>query len=187
MVDPINEALEKAHAKLDELLSARTIIDKEIVDWKRVIDSLLAVSESDGSDPSDIDLQPFVAKELGSKRLKFTDAIRMILHETADHAISVPEVRDRLINLGFNLSKYKQQLVPIHNTLKRLEEQGEVKPIKNEAGQTLGYKWISAIERALSAEPEYQRLARMPVPADHPLQKLRSKPNPRHKALYGED
>ena len=76
----------------------------------------------------------------------------MVLRQNAsrDIPISVPEIREQLINLGFNFAKYAQPLVPIHNTLKRLEEQGEVSPLKNEQGQTLGYEWISPIERALN-------------------------------------
>ena len=150
MVDPIYSALEAAHQKLNELLAERSRIDKEIVDWKRVIDSLMAVSESDEGDPSDVEVSTLAA-ESSRTTIKFTDGVRMVLRQNADRTvpISVPEIRDQLINLGFNFAKYAQPLVPIHNTLKRLEEQGEVSPLKNEQGQTLGYKWISPIERAL--------------------------------------
>jgi hypothetical protein len=155
MVDPINAALETAHQKLNQLLTDRVRIDKEIVEWKQLVDSLLAVSQSDESDPSDVELGDFIARELGTKALKFTDGVRMVLSQNASRKvpISVPEIRDQLINLGFDFAKYAQQLVPIHNTLKRLEEQGEVTPLKNEEGQTLGYKWISPIERALNEQP----------------------------------
>ena len=151
MVDPINSALEAAHKKLGELLSERSRIDKEIVDWKRVVDSLLAVSENEHSDPSDVQVSSLAAKT-GRETIKFTDGVRMVLKQNASREvpISVPEIREQLINLGFDFAKYSQPLVPIHNTLKRLEEQGEVSPLKNESGQTLGYKWISPIQRALN-------------------------------------
>jgi len=150
MIDPINSALEAAHQKLNKLLVERSRIDREIVDWKRVIDSLMAVSENDEGDPSDVEVSTLAA-ESGRTTIKFTDGVRMVLRQNAnrDVPISVPEIRDQLTNLGFNFAKYAQPLVPIHNTLKRLEEQGEVSPLKNEQGQTLGYKWISPIERAL--------------------------------------
>jgi hypothetical protein len=154
-LDPINAVLEAAHRKLSDLLSQRSSIDKEIVDWKRVIDSLLAVSEEADSDPSDVQVSAFIENEVGVKSIKFTDGVRMVLSQNAsrDVPISVPEIRDQLINLGFDFAKYAQPLVPIHNTLKRLAEQGEVSPLKNEQGQILGYKWISPIERALSDAP----------------------------------
>jgi hypothetical protein len=143
---------------LNKLLSERARIDKEIVDWKRVIDSLLAVSENDESDPPDAELGDWLARELGgSKALKFTDGIRIVLRQNASRKlpISVPEIRDQLINLGFNFAKYAQPLVPIHNSLKRLAEQGEVSPVKNEEGQILGYTWISPIERALVEDSNF--------------------------------
>jgi len=144
--------LEEAHQRLNKLLNERNTIDKEIVNWKRVIDSLLAVSESEDTDPSDVEVSAFVENETGVKTIKFTDGVRLVLSQNAsrDIPISVPEIRDQLMNLGFDFAKYAQPLVPIHNTLKRLAEQGEVSPLKNEMGQTLGYKWISPIERALS-------------------------------------
>ncbi len=151
MVDPISSALETAHRKLAELLTERSKIDKEIVDWKRVTDSLLAVSKHEDSDPSDVQVSSLDG-ESGRKTIKFTDGVRLILKQNADREvpISVPEIREQLINLGFDFAKYAQPLVPIHNTLKRLEDQGEVSPLKNEYGQTLGYRWISPIQRALS-------------------------------------
>jgi hypothetical protein len=154
MVDSINRVLETAHQKLNQLLSDRARIDKEIVDWKRVIDSLLAVSSSDTDDPSDVEVSAFVNDKPGKTTIKFTDGVRMVLRQNANRniPISVPDIRDQLINVGFNFAKYAQPLVPIHNTLRRLEEQGEVKPLKNEAGQTLGYTWISPIERALNED-----------------------------------
>jgi hypothetical protein len=162
MVDPINHALETAHQKLNQLLSDRGRIDKEIVDWKRVIDSLLAVSASDIDDPSDVEVSAFVNDKPGKTTIKFTDGVRMVLRQNAspNMSISVPEIREQLINLGFNFAKYAQPLVPIHNTLKRLEEQGEVRPLKNEMGQTLGYTWISPIERALNDDSSGNLLLR---------------------------
>ena len=151
VVDPINGALELGHKKLTELLTERSKIDKEIVEWKRVIDSLLAVSQGEDTDPSDVQVSAFLENEVGIKIIKFTDGVRMVLRQNASRTvpISVPEIRDQLINLGFDFAKYAQPLVPIHNTLKRLEDQGEVSPIKSVEGQTLGYKWISPLERAL--------------------------------------
>jgi hypothetical protein len=182
MVDPINSALETAHQKLSQLLIERSKIDKEMVAWSRVIDSLLAVSEEDGSDPSDVQVSSLDVAS-GRKTIKFTDGVRMVLRQNASREvpISVPEIREQLINLGFQFEKYAQPLVPIHNTLKRLVEQGEVSPIKSEQGQTLGYKWISPIERALSdnvvsyAEVTGESIVnswRTSHDADHPIHKL---------------
>jgi hypothetical protein len=151
VTDPIQEALVKARKKLDELVTERTTIDREIVNWKRVVDSLTAVSDEHSNElPADVRLvaDPRLAPLLN---LKFTDAIRNVL-ASVDGYISAPAMRDQLIDLGFDFTKYKQELVPIHNTLKRLEEQGEAQSVKNEQGQTIGYRWISPLARALAEE-----------------------------------
>jgi hypothetical protein len=151
MTDPINKALEIANNKIDELLSKRVEIDKGIVDWTRVRDSLLKVSQGESDDPSDVEVS--VVNKPERTTIRFTEGVRMVLKQNASRDISVPEIRDQLINLGFDFAKYAQPLVPIHNTLKRLEEQGEVKTLKNEQGQTLGYRWISTLQRALAEPP----------------------------------
>jgi hypothetical protein len=151
--DPINAALEAAHEQITKLLSHRFEIEEEIIRWTQVRDSLLAVVETESEDPSDVEVSAFVDGKAGKATIKFTEGIRKVLRETASRPIpiSVPEIRERLTNLGFNFAKYSQPLVPIHNALKRLAEQGEVGAIKNEQGQTLGYRWISPVERALKS------------------------------------
>jgi hypothetical protein len=151
VADLIHDALAQARKNLDELVAERTRIDREIMNWKRVVHSLAAVSGEHGDEtPADVRLfsDPKLTPLLN---LKFTDAIRNAL-ASVDGYISAPAIRDQLNDLGFDFSKYKQELVPIHNALKRLEEQGEAQAVKNEQGQTLGYRWISPIARALAEE-----------------------------------
>jgi len=164
--DPFSPALEEAYERIKKLLAERSQIEKrrakidnEILNLKRVIDGLLAVYESENEseneqDPSDVEISATTPS--GRATLKFTDAVRMVLRQNASKEIplSVPEIREQLINLGFNFAKYAQPLVPIHNTLKRLFEQGEVEPIRND-GQIIGYRWISSLERALNEPPSY--------------------------------
>jgi hypothetical protein len=148
-MDTINKALSTAKAKLDELVEARKKIDREIVDWKKVLDSLSVVSgEVNEELPPDID----IAGVSSALKLSFTDGIRTVLQITPG-PMTAPQIRDRLItNYGFDFSKYRQELVPVHNTLKRLEEQGEVETIRRE-GQGVSYRWITPIERALKDVP----------------------------------
>jgi len=171
MADAVKKALVEAKAKLDKLVNERKRIDKEIVDWKRVFDSLTAVSEEvSDSLPPDVEVvvsAQFVgpyeeqsddpSKQVSSPplRLNFTDAIREILRlREARDFVPVPAIRDELVAWGFDFSKYKQELVPVHNTLKRLEEQGEVRAVKNARGLLAGYQWIAPIERAMKDESQ---------------------------------
>jgi len=154
MSDPIQDALINAKMRLDSLANERARIDKEIIDWKRVVDSLTVVAgeQSDGV-PADVALfaNPILAPLL---KMSFTDGIRTVLR-MANGPLSAPAIRDQLMLLDFDFSKYKQELVPIHNTLKRLEDQEEVQAIKNAQGQTVAYKWISPLTRALAMESMY--------------------------------
>jgi hypothetical protein len=166
--DAIKNALEEAKSKLDKLLIERKKIEEQILDWKRVIDSLCAVSEDVGDTlPPDIEVvvkvQALLPGEAPSDdnpkraespptRISFTNAIRTILRMRELKVVPVPEIRNELMECGFDFSKYKQKLVPVHNALKRLEEQGEVKAAKNEQGRVKGYQWIAPIERAFRDE-----------------------------------
>jgi hypothetical protein len=160
MNDPLQEALDTAARKLNELLNDRARleqqragIDAEIVKWARAVDSLKVVcAGEDQGDPSDVELASYMH---GKQTVKFTDGVRMVLKEHRE-GVTVPEIRLALLNLGFDFSKYKQQLTPIHNCLKRLEQQREVKPEKNGEGETgVIYKWVSPIERALEEQSRY--------------------------------
>lgn len=176
MKDPLKDALAVATGKLNEFVEARAEIEKQraavdanIIHWKQLVDSLRRVCGYEDEDPSDVQISAFVEGRPGKQTVKFTDGVRMVLREHRDLVVTAPEIREGLLNLGFDFSKYSQQLTPIHNCLKRLEEQGEVRAEKTSDGQTIGYVWISPIERALS------------VPPDHPLNKLKA--NPRFQAL----
>jgi hypothetical protein len=198
MNDPLKEALVVATQKLNEFATARAEIDKqratidaEIIHWKQLVDSLRIVcADEDEEDPSDVEVSAFNEGSAGKQTVKFTDGVRMVLREKRDVILAAPDIRIGLTNLGFDFSKYRQPLTPIHNCLKRLEEQGEVKAEKTAGGHTIGYKWISPIERALDDENSfyaatgegvansYARLFKQPLSAgigpNHPLRKLRS-------------
>lgn len=162
--DPFGPAIEAAQAKIEKLLEERASLDKRrteidasIIGFKRAIDSLLAIYESETEeDQSEVETSVLGAPN-GRQKLKFTDAIRLVLRQNSSEEIpiSVPEIRAQLLNLGFSLDKYRQPLVPVHNTLRRLVEQHEVEHVKNADGQIVGYKWISPIERALVEDANF--------------------------------
>jgi hypothetical protein len=160
MNDPLKEALVVATQKLNEFVAARGEIDKQrgaidaqIIHWKQLVDSLRTVCADEDEDPSDVEVSAFVEGKPGKQTVKFTDGVRMVFKQNQNTILTAPEIRNGLLNLGFDFSKYSQPMTPIHNCLKRLEEQGEVKPEKTKDGQIIGYKWISSIERALAEEP----------------------------------
>jgi hypothetical protein len=163
MNDPLKEALVVATQKLNEFVATRAEIDRhreavdvQIVHWKQLVDSLRTVcADEDEEDPSDVEVSAFVEGKPGRQTVKFTDGVRMVLKQNRNATLTAPEIRNGLLNLGFQFTKYRQPLTPIHNCLKRLEDQGEAEAVKNDEGQILGYKWISPIERALDDENSY--------------------------------
>jgi len=146
MEQSLKDAQATLKLKLQILQEQRNKIDREIAVWKRAYDSLSAAIEDVPND---------VVVDMGNEAsfpLKFTDAIRVALSANPDAAMTAPLIRDILARQGFDFSAYKQELVPVHNTLKRLVNQGEASPV-TENGSTVGYKWIDPIERVLSQDP----------------------------------
>ena len=69
--DPAQAFLNEAHKKLSEVTTARADLDKDygkkradidaqILKWKRAIDGVMAVAESEHDDPEDVEVSAFV-------------------------------------------------------------------------------------------------------------------------------
>ena len=65
-----------------------------------------------------------------------TDACRVVL-KGVGRPMAPMEVRDRLLAIGFDLSKYANSLAAIHTVLKRLAEAGELRSVALDGGQGL--------------------------------------------------
>jgi len=71
--------------------------------------------------------------------LGLTDASRMVL-KAAGHPLTALEVRAQLEGMGFDLSRYANDLAVIHTTLKRLTEADEVEVVPQAWGKP-SYAW----------------------------------------------
>jgi len=115
------KALHSARAEFDRLLQKRADLDSRIVRLKQTIAGLMGLCES--ADKTRRRLNNVVP--LPPRFMRLTSAIRQVLAESA-----VPmrplDLRDTLTNRGFNVTQYANKLAVIHNTLSRLERQGEV-------------------------------------------------------------
>ena len=116
-----------------------------------------------------------------------TDACRLVVRG-AGVPVSPSEVRQRLQAIGFDLSKYQNDLAAIHTILRRLNESGELRVIArgpDTAKQT--YIWnhgssavalgadIKAFMRDADLEREAMRAVEAPAP---PRSKGRASPKP---------
>lgn len=71
--------------------------------------------------------------------LGLTDAVRLVVRG-AGVAMTPIEVRDRLVGVGFDVSKYVNDLAAVHTILKRLNEAGELRFIPRTPGKHQ-YTW----------------------------------------------
>jgi hypothetical protein len=72
-----------------------------------------------------------------------TDAIRMIVRG-AGVPMTPVEVRDRLHAIGFDVSKYTNDLAAVHTILKRLNESGEIRFLARPGGKHQ-YTWNTGV------------------------------------------
>jgi hypothetical protein len=71
-----------------------------------------------------------------------TEAIRWVFRQPLLVPLTPTGVRDRLAEMGYELEKYKHVMPPIHNTLKRMKEAGEIKEVDGVGG--MGKAFVSA-------------------------------------------
>jgi hypothetical protein len=125
-------ALVAAGNEIQELLKTRAEIDERINQLKRTMDALAAL------------LTPSTSKRaaegpsLDISDAGISDAIRQLLNE-ARTPLTPTEIRDKLMVRGVGLANYVNPLAVIHNTLKRLERQGELFCLADPVSQTVAY------------------------------------------------
>jgi hypothetical protein len=136
------QALDAATKELAEVMEQLEEIEEVREKTLRRIyvlrDGIYGLSAMLGEDPLE------VSPELFLKYLEpdtgFTDAIRKVLELNKSRYMNPVSVRDKLKDMGYDLSKYTNPLASIHTILKRLVESGEVEPDEGVGGRTV-YRW----------------------------------------------
>ena len=121
-------------------------------DYRRALATAIREYEVLGQQRQDVDKRlAEVAQTIGTLSrlcglvptvpLGLTDACRLVVRG-AGVPVTPIDVRQRLQSIGFDLSKYQNDLAAIHTILKRLNESGELRVIArgNEPG-THSYLW----------------------------------------------
>jgi hypothetical protein len=110
------KALQSARTEFDELVQERVGLDKRIAHLKQTIAGLMLLCDQNppSVDTTNVSMPQFI---------KLTSAIRQVLAESST-PLSPPQLRDELTHRG--LTRYVNRLAAIHNTLFRLDKQGEV-------------------------------------------------------------
>src|SRR5881409_3500492 len=115
-------ALQAATREYEELGAKRREIDQRLAQLAQSIGTLTKL----------LGLTPTVPMGL-------TDAIRLVVRG-AGVPMTPVGVRDRLHAIGFDVSKYSNDLAAVHTILKRLNESGELRSIARSPGKHL-YAW----------------------------------------------
>src|SRR4051812_13846757 len=126
-------ALEAAAREYEALGEKRRQIDERLTQLAQTIGTLSRL----------IGLAPTVP-------LSITDAVRLAMR--AGVPMAPPQVRDRLLAIGVDLSSYANELAVIHTVLKRLNEAGEIRVIPTPGGKNQ-YLWVKP-PKVIGISPE---------------------------------
>jgi hypothetical protein len=137
---------ESANGKLKELIQQEIEIEHQISHWGPIVEQLARLT-GEAVDP-DIasrinELKQDEASAQGAgQEMGLTEAIRWVFRQPLLLPLTPTQVRDRMAEMGYDLSKYKHVMPPIHNTLKRMKEAGEIKEVEGIGG--IGRAYTSA-------------------------------------------
>lgn len=124
---------ESARARLLELLRQETETKDQISHWGPIVEQLArlvgeVVEPEIASRINELKQNQASASGAGQE-MGLTEAIRWVFRQPLLLPLTPTQVRDRLAEMGYELEKYKHVMPPIHNTLKRMKEAGEIKEV----------------------------------------------------------
>ena len=152
-------------------------------DYRRALDAALREYEALGQQRQDIDKRlSELAQSISTlSRLcgltptvpwGLTDACRVVLRSGLP--MTPVDIRDRLLAIGFDLSKYSSELAAIHTVLKRLNEAGELRFLVGGPKQG-AYMW-NRPTTVIALGPEIAELIRG---GDSPVKRLTVRKRPK--------
>ena len=142
--DPVKLALDALFAKHRALSADRDILRFQIEELEsedaKLQQKIVALAQAldEEVDPQS-PLGLFLA-EISAAGL--TEGVRTVLRAT-DVCRTPTEIRDGLLRLGYDLSRYSNVLASVHTILGRLRESGEVEKVisRRKGGKEIGYIW----------------------------------------------
>ena len=128
-----SKMFESARDRLRELLRQEAEIKDQISHWGPIVEQLARLT-GETIDPSIInrinELRQDQESDAGvGQEMGLTEAIRWVFRQPLMLPLTPTQVRDRMAEMGYDLEKYKHEMPPIHNTLKRMKDAGEIKEV----------------------------------------------------------
>jgi hypothetical protein len=140
---------ESARDRLRELIRQEAEIKDQISHWGPVVEQLARLTR-EAVDPEIASrINELKQAEAGGggasgagQEMGLTEAIRWVFRQPLLLPLTPTQVRDRMAEMGYDLEKYKHVMPPIHNTLKRMKEAGEIREVDGLGG--IGRAYTSA-------------------------------------------
>jgi hypothetical protein len=137
---------ESARDRLKELLRQEIEIKEQISHWGPIVEKLARLT-GETIDPdiasriNQLKQDQASASEAGQE-MGLTEAIRWVFRQPLLLPLTPTQIRDRMAEMGYDLGKYKHVMPPIHNTLNRMKEAGEIREVEGIGG--IGRAFVSA-------------------------------------------
>jgi hypothetical protein len=135
---------ESARTRFSELLRQEKEAKEQISHWAPIVEQLAKVAGET--------LEPDIANRIMElkrenertvgEEMGLSEAIRWVFRQPHILPLTPTQVRDELAKMGYDLEKYAFVMPPIHNTLKRMKEAGEIKEVEGVGGW--GRAYVSA-------------------------------------------
>ena len=136
-----------AQERFLELMEKETAVKDQISHWGPIVEQLARLSGEviDPDIASRINelRQDQASDSAAGQEMGLTEAIRWVFRQQLMLPLTPTQVRDRMAEMGYDLSKYKHVMPPIHTTLNRMKEAGEIKEV-DAAGGFGGKAFVSA-------------------------------------------
>jgi hypothetical protein len=133
-----------ARDRLRELVRQETEIKDQISHWGPIVEQLARLTgetvEPDITSRINELKQNEEHAQTAGQEMGLTEAIRWVFRQPLLLPLTPTQVRDRMAEMGYDLSKYKHVMPPIHNTLKRMKEAGEIREVDGFGGIGRAYE-----------------------------------------------
>jgi len=137
---------ESAREKLRELVRQEIEVKDQISHWGPLVEQLARLTGEtiDHEIANRINelKQDQESVQGAGQEMGLTEAIRWVFRQPLLLPLTPTQVRDRMAEMGYDLTKYKHVMPPIHNTLKRMKEAGEIREVDGLGG--IGRAYVSA-------------------------------------------
>jgi hypothetical protein len=139
---------ESARDRLRELLRQESEAKEQISHWGPIVEQLARLADETVDPQIASRINELRQAEAGGagQEMGLTEAIRWVFRQPLMLPLTPTQVRDEMAKMGYDLEKYKHVMPPIHNTLKRMKEAGEIREVEGIGG--IGRAFVSARQGA---------------------------------------